>query len=473
MPSSSTSRYFGVFWGKTPSQQLRNYSIFRNSTIGFPTVPMSNKQHLPRLNPNEVVLFRDAAMGSIRYGRSVIHLGANNVRYVQGLMVRLGLRAWCPNLEEDAASLYNAAHRIAAITSFQELVAGQAYTYMNVNPRMASQTSLLIQAYNHFVHYVLNLKYQKEKRQVGSNAQDASHKRNSKNRERLRDARKDFAIINKFPKRYVDVLSHIGAHSDDEFDADRNIFKIKTLTYRSKNAGKFIRALDIVMKIAAQQDPSSNRKRRVRQLPRQPVISTFTTAPKGVAIDFYDPTWYHNLVPAQQKTIPNSQAVAFLPDASQSLQPKKQRHPDEKLTDSSFTRKYWDILVEPYGLLGEDSSDDSESEEEAQQGGKKNSANDSNDEGHNLDDESPDVSSDEYFEEGDAGDLYDAFLDGDDEEDDEDDEEEYDGQTDNNEDTEEEFDDHRLNSEDVPMKDPKCGVSAGLLAAMEAEEEGL
>jgi hypothetical protein len=62
----------------------------------------------------------------------------------------------------------------------------------------------------------------------------------------------------------VHILLQIGAHSDDEHDEKANIYKIKTLAYRSKNASKFIRALDIVMKNA---DPSSYRKRRVRKLP--------------------------------------------------------------------------------------------------------------------------------------------------------------------------------------------------------------
>ncbi|POW00188.1 hypothetical protein PSTT_13300 [Puccinia striiformis] len=364
------------------------------------------------INTSEIQLLQDARAGSIRYGRSVIHVGANNIRYVTGLMVRLALRALCPNLEEDAALLYNAAHRIAAITTFQELVAGQAYNYMN------------------------------EKRRVGKNAEEATHKRIAKNRER------EFAIVNKFPKRYVDVLSHIGAHSDDEFNHQRNVHKIKTLGYCSKNASKFMRALDIVMKNAAQQDPSSSRKRRVPQLPRQPVMSTFTAASKGIAIDFYDPSWYHQLVPAQQKTIPNTKAVVFLPDASQSLLPKKQHHPDEKLTDSSFTCKYWDILVEPYGLLADDSSDDDSDNAEGNNGA---TGNDSEDEGHDLDAKSPDDAKEGYNGNGT------------DEDEDEDN---------NGEEEEEQYSDNDQNDEDVQMQDQHHGVDARTLTILEEDEEG-
>ncbi|KNZ50235.1 hypothetical protein VP01_4537g1 [Puccinia sorghi] len=305
------------------------------------------------IDSNEVQLFKTAHAGSVRYGRQIVHVGSNNIRYAQGLMVRLGLRVWCPNLEEDSALLYNAAHRIAAITTFQELVAGNAYTYLNANPKYANNTALVIQAYNHFVHFVLLSKYKKEQKQEGKNAQEAEHKKISKNRER--------------------------------------VYKIKTLPYRSNNANKFFRALDLCMLREASLNPATNRKRRIRKLTKkEKIMSTYVNPPKGLPIDFYDPDWYHTLPDSQQKLIPNIEPVAFLPDASKSLQPKAMRHEDEKLSDKSFTCKYWEILVEPYGLLNEDSSNGSGNKESNNHSN--NAGTDSEGEGHNLDDPSPDAS---------------------------------------------------------------------------------
>ncbi|KAA1107491.1 hypothetical protein PGT21_015599 [Puccinia graminis f. sp. tritici] len=70
------------------------------------------------------------------------------------------------------------------------------------------------------------------------------------------------------------------------------------------------------------------------------------------------------------------------------------------MADSTFTRKYWEVLAEPYGLLDKDSSDDNEGAEE--QGGN----DDEEGEGIDLTQPSPDNSDDEYHVEGDAGDLY-------------------------------------------------------------------
>ncbi|KNZ49285.1 hypothetical protein VP01_510g22 [Puccinia sorghi] len=353
---------------------------------------------------------KNAQAGRVKYGRSVIHLGSNFVRYAQGLMGQLGLRVWCPNLDEDAASLYNAAHRIAALTTFSELAMTPAYAYLNVNPDMAQDMTLLIPAYNHFVHYLAMNKYKKEAKQAGKVAEEANNKKYSKNRERLRDQRRDFAILNKFPKRYQDVLAQISAHSDDEEVPGKGFYEIKTLPYRSQNANKFFRRLENLMNTAAKNDPLAHRsRRRVRRCPKAPKPSFYTVAPKGLPIDFYHPKWYHQLPDFQKRSIPDTKSLAFLPDAKQSLLPKPETHPDEKLKNSSFTRKYWEVLAEPYGLVGGDSSESEASQEEE----------DSDEEGIDLTQPSPDASEDEYFDEGDAGDLYDQeddFVASDDEE---------------------------------------------------------
>ncbi|KNZ57825.1 hypothetical protein VP01_2063g8 [Puccinia sorghi] len=349
---------------------------------------------------HEIQCFQNVQRGQVKCGNSIIHLGSRFVTYAQGLMSRLGLRVWCPNLNEDSSSLYNSAHRIAALTTFTELASTPAYAYLNIDPEMAQDMSLLIPAYNHFVHYLQLDKYKKELKEKGKVAQEANNKKISKNRERLRDERRDFAILNKFPQRYREILEPITAHSDDEFVEGKGIYKIKTLPYRSKNANRFFRCLDSVMKDAAGQNPLAKMScRRTRRLPKKPEMSNFKLAPKGLPIDFYSPKWYHKLLPVQQQSIPNRNALAFLPNAKESLLPKAERHPDEKLADSTFTKKYWEVLAEPYGLVGPGSSAE---EESASEDG------DSDEEGEGIDltQPSPDASEDEFLEEGDTGSLY-------------------------------------------------------------------
>ncbi|KAH9473976.1 hypothetical protein Pst134EA_001031 [Puccinia striiformis f. sp. tritici] len=287
-------------------------------------------------------------------------------------MNQLGLQVWCPNLDEDSASLYNSAHRISALTTFTELASTTAYAYLGIDPTMAGDLTLLIPAYDHFVHYLQYENYRKELKEEGKVAKDAAHKRFSKNRER-----------------------------------------------------------------ASEQNPSAQgSRRRIRRLPRTPVMSTSLVAPKGLAIDYYGPKWYNKLDLAQQKKIPNRSILAFLSNASESLQPKDERHPDEKLSTRSFTKKYWEVLAEPYGLVLGDSSDSDDDDPD----GKGGNHGGSDKEGEGIDLTAPsDDSGDEFYEEGDAGSLYDdddggeGFVNDEDEEednedeDDEDDEEWYEG----------------------------------------------
>jgi hypothetical protein len=100
-------------------------------------------------------------------------------------MARLGLRVWCPNLEEDSASLYNSAHRIAALTTFTELATTLAYSYLKINRELAQDMTLLIPAYNHFVHYLQYNRYKREQKEKGKASQEAANKKFNKNRERV------------------------------------------------------------------------------------------------------------------------------------------------------------------------------------------------------------------------------------------------------------------------------------------------
>lgn len=230
------------------------------------------------------------------------------------------------------------------------------------------------------------------------------------------------------------------------------------------------------MKNTDKNEPLPSGKRQVRKLPKVLVPSTFKTPPKGLPIDFYHPKWFCGLLEAQKKSIPNTQAVAFLPDASESLRPKNQRHEHEKLSDSSFTRKYWDILAEPYGLLEADSSDSGSENDEV----RANQQSDSEGEGHDLDDPSPDVSEDEYLDEGEAGQLYDEdFVVDDGEGEDSDEDGDYEDDNDDSDNGTNKDDNNNIqhgsnfnDDVDVDMAPTKYGVNQSLLSMMEEEEDG-
>ncbi|WAQ81386.1 hypothetical protein PtA15_1A727 [Puccinia triticina] len=228
----------------------------RKSIPETPAAKPSPKRHPQQMQTgNFPAAFGPTKGGRIRYGKSIIHLRSNFVGYAQGILAQLGLSVWCPNLDKDSASLYNAAHQIAALTTLTELAATPAYAYLQINPVMAQDMPLLVCAYRHVIHYLQLKKYKKEMKETGKVAQEANNKKFNKNRKRLRDAHQDFAILNKYPQCYRDILEPILAHSDDKKVEGKGFYKIKTLPYRSNNTNCFFRQLDIVMIKVAEQDP--------------------------------------------------------------------------------------------------------------------------------------------------------------------------------------------------------------------------
>ncbi|WAQ89874.1 hypothetical protein PtA15_11A566 [Puccinia triticina] len=397
-----------ILWGlleqdsvpKGPSSELLTefYSAF--STVEeIETVAQASSP--PDLIPRRDIQFgRGIRLGQSKAAKSVGHLSDSYVCYIKSALVHFGLRVWSPNLEENSDSLYNSACRISAIATFRQIAAAGAYNYMNINLAEIDNVRCLIKAFDHFVFFHSANQYKKEIQSAGKNKLDASMKVIQQNRSRLCKARYEFAVANQYPERYQKVLKEIKAHSDDERHKTKNIFVIKTLPYRSKNAADSSDAW-------------------IKLLPKEPCPSRYSAPPKGFPIDFYCPHWFEELTPSQQQLIPNLESVAFLPDASLSLLPKKSQFPDEKLTDRSFTRKYLDGVLASYGLMDNNLENDMVGGDSELYGGEED-----DEEGIDLADASPDISEEEFLLEGESGDLYDeTFIDDDEYSNPEDDEE--------------------------------------------------
>ncbi|KAG0144706.1 hypothetical protein CROQUDRAFT_708506 [Cronartium quercuum f. sp. fusiforme G11] len=103
----------------------------------------------------------------------------------------------------------------------------------------------------------------------------------------------------KFPPRYRKVCSDVLAHSDDEFNAEKKVYVIKSLPYHSKNANKFFRRLDVEILKEEEINGKTSRK-RIRKLPKIPAVSEFKRAPKNLPIDFYNLNWFKELPPTQK-----------------------------------------------------------------------------------------------------------------------------------------------------------------------------
>ncbi|MBW0535668.1 hypothetical protein O181_075383 [Austropuccinia psidii MF-1] len=96
-------------------------------------------------------------------------------------------------------------------------------------------------------------------------------------------------------------------------------------------------------------------------IPDEPLRSVCTQVPKGLPINFHDPSWFNSRSAGQKTLTADAFNIAFLPDASQSL--RGIQHSDDRLGDKKFTSKYWDQVIYHYNISheipNEDELDDS------------------------------------------------------------------------------------------------------------------
>ncbi|KAG0147419.1 hypothetical protein CROQUDRAFT_91493 [Cronartium quercuum f. sp. fusiforme G11] len=325
------------------------------------------------------------------------------IHYIHTSLAKLGISIWGPNLTESPDSLFNSACHIAAIRSFHE-VALQG-PYPNVSKAYLNNLTLLTPAYNHFVHYLSAQCFKKELMSPGKFELVTKKAVVLRCRLRLCKARCEFLLtIRGCPKQYIKMLAKPNTHSDNEVDSNSITHTIKTLEFRSANASKLICPVDLLMQKADILTGKTSQK-HVRWLPKTPVPSTFKSPPTQLPIDFYSPSWYNNLPPGQKKKWVNSTHVVLLPDAAQSL--KLIPHPDESLSGSKFSKKYYEQKIRVYQVpvveeltkehLGKTGDLDCHDK-----------VLDDDEEGIDLQQPSDgeDVDEDEYYAEGEFGDLY-------------------------------------------------------------------
>lgn len=200
------------------------------------------------------------------------------------------------------------------------------------------------------------------------------------------------------------------AHSDNEYDKDNKLYVIKTLPYRGKNTGKWIRRLEAWMNRGSNTSGKAAQG-RLRKLPRAPQPSRFKAPPVQLPLDYYCHQWYNGLSAVEKEKYVKHTQVALLPDASQSFIPPPNTHPDEKLSGVKFNKKYYDQIKARYHIHTPKIDDDADSEGPVARGDQINHAEEMED---SIDLEAASEGSDEedkaanslFFEEGEFGDVY-------------------------------------------------------------------
>ncbi|KAG0139057.1 hypothetical protein CROQUDRAFT_666939, partial [Cronartium quercuum f. sp. fusiforme G11] len=257
-------------------------------------------------------------------------------------------------------------------------------------------------AYDHFVHYLMAQRYKKDSKDPGRHAKDVKRQHVLKSRERLRNARYEWAVAAKLPVRFRRLLSQTNAHSDDEKTSNGKAKIIKTLVYRSSVANKWFRLLDSKME-ESERAMGIKTQKTPRYLPKVPIASEFLTPPKQLPLDYYNPVYFNKLQPLEKLKIVNTGEVIFFPDVKRHLLAR--RDSEEKLGAREFTKRYFTECSQRYKL-----EDPSEFEDSDVGNGLKHVDDDEAEaDGDVIDLECSSAGSDEedaYFGGGEFGDLY-------------------------------------------------------------------
>jgi len=114
------------------------------------------------------------------------HVKEHNLSTMFTMVAVYGLRLWCPDVCGDPTSLYNAAHEMIAIRSFQ-IVAGAAhgYSFMKVDTTHLQNTHLLTKMYQNLVFSSERAKVDMEAKRPGSLKLKKSNTDRYKRRQRV------------------------------------------------------------------------------------------------------------------------------------------------------------------------------------------------------------------------------------------------------------------------------------------------
>ncbi|KAJ6546046.1 hypothetical protein DFH09DRAFT_880176, partial [Mycena vulgaris] len=102
------------------------------------------------------------------------------------MILKTGLKGFCPDLEGPVQSTYNQIHRHLAVSGFQFLSASFALSALEVNMKVAENTELLGDMYNNYMYGTLAQKTKMERRRPGSLGQSLKHGVEYKARARVR-----------------------------------------------------------------------------------------------------------------------------------------------------------------------------------------------------------------------------------------------------------------------------------------------
>ncbi|KAJ7165540.1 hypothetical protein C8R43DRAFT_839877, partial [Mycena crocata] len=346
------------FWGcldskKAPTSATPEIVAFFN--LRFQGLSVTDLRRLGQLGPNLIDPFhvKVSFVESIRSKNRIISafhkVEESAILHMRTYLAKLGIHAWAPDFSQTPYSLYNMTMRTCIIDTFRFLVAGTHYDFLRPNTRLINDTALLSRLYDHFVHHYMFERYKVEIRTPGGTRMPL------RGTQHLRMSWANFCQLHKSRATYlenagapkgVQLMLSLKATSDDEGAGTNVLGRVE----RSQDADRVLRTVDtlIVDDLFEQgkKAAAKNRLRRVALPFGQRDASRFLEVPKGMPIQYYDPTWFNSRPPHTRAKIAPKKIVAFVPGSSDFFS----RSSDNRLSIEALTEKYGAAVFSAYDL---------------------------------------------------------------------------------------------------------------------------
>ncbi|KAJ7862657.1 hypothetical protein B0H14DRAFT_2575315 [Mycena olivaceomarginata] len=228
-------------------------------------------------------LIRDAKRITGPIANDIARIPENHLATVFAMILKAGLKGFCPDLEGPVQSKYNQLHRHLAVSGFQFLSSSFALAALKVSTKIAEDSELLGDMYDNYAYGTLAQKTRMERRRPGSLSDSIKHSNEFKARGRLARVRFDTAVrlgLQKPVQRMVFVQE---VHSDDEHTSG-GTQRTEELDpaaeqYRQRNAKP------------GQRKPQT----RIRSDPPLPASDFGVILPADVPIDYFTPEFFNAL----------------------------------------------------------------------------------------------------------------------------------------------------------------------------------
>ncbi|KAL0061162.1 hypothetical protein AAF712_012032 [Marasmius tenuissimus] len=274
-----------------------------------------------------------------RNARNASKLSNSFLQHTAGQLARYGMVRWCPDLRSPHDSLYNKACQYIAIDTFQSGLIQGAFNFLGCSSKYADDIGLLTHLYHHAVFHYFYEVWVLEGRNEGQHAKVIANNAVYQDRIRRSESRLKFMVENRYPPRYQ-AMCDAKATSEDEMDPVTKRHWRKRRPERSEVAETFFRQLEEVMKRQALANGKVWVEREEHPLQ---AVSSFTTLPMGMPLDYYSPETWKTLTPAQRyKALlgldgKGRPKIAFLPKPEHSFGQGDQASATlEKLSDDDF-----------------------------------------------------------------------------------------------------------------------------------------